>query len=63
MVNKLVQTPMDFAATPQKALFNQNVTVTWKIPNDEATHKDWIGMLQCTIHLHDVLSIHPFVVP
>lgn len=45
MVNKLVQTPLDFAATPQKVLFNQNVTVTWEIPNDEATHKDWIGML------------------
>ena len=48
MVNKLVQTPLDFAATPQKVPFNQNVTVTWQIPNDEATHQDWIGML--TIH-------------
>ena len=25
--------------------YSQNVTVTWKIPQDEATHKDWIGII------------------
>ena len=42
-VNKLVQTPLSLDVTPSSIKYGQNATVTWKVPKDEATHKDWIG--------------------
>ena len=31
-------------AKPSKAAFGSNVTVSWSVPKDEATHQDWIGV-------------------
>ena len=42
-VSHFVQTPLQFSLSTDRIAFDHNVTVTWAIPKDEATHKDWIG--------------------
>ena len=33
-----------FLVKPSAVLFNHNITVSWIVPTDEATNKDWIGL-------------------
>ena len=33
-----------FSVKPTAVLFNYNITVSWSVPTDEATSKDWIGL-------------------
>lgn len=33
-----------FLVKPSVVLFNDNITVSWTVPSDEATNKDWIGL-------------------
>ena len=35
-----------FSLSTDKVVYDHNVTVTWAIPDDEATHKDWIGQFK-----------------
>ena len=44
-LSRYVQNPLKFVLSKDSVAFNQSVTVSWAIPTDEATHKDWIGML------------------
>ena len=41
------QKPLSFTVAPTTVDFDKNVTVSWAIPKDEATHKDWIGVCVC----------------
>jgi hypothetical protein len=38
-----VEKPLKFVLSTGSVAFNKNVTVTWAIPEDQATHMDWIG--------------------
>ncbi len=42
-IGRYKQTPLSFSLSPTVVEFGRNVTVSWAIPMDEATHKDWIG--------------------
>ena len=44
-VARYVQSPLSFTLSTTTVVYDHNVTVTWAIPEDEATHKDWIGQL------------------
>ena len=43
-VVKFLESPMKFALGDDKVVFGRNITASWAIPEDQATHKDWIGM-------------------
>ena len=43
LVSRYLQNPLKFVLSTDTAQFNHNVTVSWAIPKDEATHEDWIG--------------------
>ena len=45
-MGQFAQTPLKFSLSADQVAFNHNVTVTWAIPKDEATHKDWIGQFK-----------------
>ena len=45
-----IQSPLSFTLSTDKVAYDNNVTVTWAIPEDEATHKDWIGQFGLEIH-------------
>ena len=40
----MIEQNRTIAATPTKVAFGTNVTVSWSVPKDEATHQDWIGV-------------------
>ena len=42
-VVQFTQTPLSFQLSAKTVPFGKNVTVSWDIPQDEATHQDWIG--------------------
>ena len=46
-LSRYQQKPLTFSVTPKTVNFGQNVTISWSIPVDEATHKDWIGLCVC----------------
>ena len=45
LVSRYVQSPLKFSLSPEAVAYGKNVTVSWAIPSDEATHMDWIGGL------------------
>ncbi len=40
----MVEQNRTIVAKPSKVAFGTNVTVSWNVPKDEATHTDWIGV-------------------
>lgn len=46
LVSRYVQSPLKFSLSPEAVAYGKNVTVSWAIPSDEATHMDWIGLYQ-----------------
>ena len=45
-VAHFVQKMLLFSLSTDKVVYDHNITVTWAIPDDEATHKDWIGQFE-----------------
>ena len=43
MLTRFREQPLKFTLSPEDVAFDKNVTVTWAIPKDQATHMDWIG--------------------
>ena len=50
LVSRYLQNPLKFVLSTDTAQFNHNVTVSWAIPKDEATHEDWIGQSLSVAH-------------
>ena len=53
LVSRYLQNPLKFVLSTDSAQFNHNVTVSWAIPKDEATHQDWIGQLLSLVSCPD----------
>ena len=43
LVSRYTQRPLSFSLSKSSLAFGDNVTASWSIPKDEATHMDWIG--------------------
>ena len=57
-VMHFVQTPLSFALSVTSVAFDHNITVSWDIPTDEATHQDWIGRCRTNHMPHDVVHMY-----
>ncbi len=40
---KFLERPIKFVLSSEHVQYDHNVSVTWAIPDDQATHMDWIG--------------------
>ena len=67
-IARFVQSPLSFTLSTDKISYDHNVTVSWAIPEDEATHMDWVGesCMQCmarhsTMIVYRDLSVAPAV--
>ena len=52
LVSRYLQNPLKFVLSTDTVQFNHNVTVSWAIPKDEATHEDWIGQSLSVSYLY-----------